>query len=205
MPEIEIVCVHVGTLEVNCYLVTNAETNECLIVDAGADAARIISAVGERKPVALLLTHAHFDHIGAVDAVCAHYDIPLYVHRADAAKLSDADANMAAYFGRSVTVQTKPVLAEGGDVLTLAGIPLTVLHTPGHSTGSVCYLLPGGQGVLTGDTLFAHGYGRTDFPDGSFSQLRASLRMLFHLTPRQKAYPGHGESGWTGRECTEDL
>lgn len=98
---------------------------------------------------------------------------------------------------------TRPHLLHGGETLSLAGMDLRVLHTPGHSAGSVCYLLPDGQGVLTGDTLFAHGYGRTDFADGSFHALKESLRALFHLSPRQAAYPGHEEAGTVGRDPVE--
>lgn len=205
MAKIQVQCVPVGAFEVNCYIVENTDTRECLIVDAGADAAHIITAVEERRPVALLLTHAHFDHIGAVDAICTQYGIPLYVHELDAPKLADPYENVAAQFGCDTVVQTTPTLVRGGDVLTLAGMSIRVLHTPGHTSGSVCYVLPELAGVLTGDTLFAHGYGRTDFPDGSFAQMRMSLRTLFHLSPKQKAYPGHGESGWAGRDRTEDA
>ena len=112
--------------------------------------------------------------------------------------------NVARLFGREVTVQTPPKPLLGGETLCLAGMNIGVMHTPGHSAGSVCYLLPENQGVLTGDTLFDHGYGRTDFPDGSFSMLRESLRALYHLSPRQTAYPGHGGPGSVGRDRTED-
>ena len=151
----------------------------------------------------MLLTHAHWDHIGAVDAVCGYFGIPLYVHEADAPKLTDSVKNVARQFGYDVTVSTRPLMLRGGETLSLAGMDIRVLHTPGHSAGSVCYLLPGAQGVLTGDTLFAHGYGRTDFADGSFHELKESLRALFHLTPRQIAYPGHEEAGTVGRDPVE--
>lgn len=203
MPKIDVKCLTVGDFQENCYLVVNAETRECLIVDPGAEGERIIRAAQEYKPAAVLLTHAHWDHIGAVDAVCAHFGIPLYVHEADAPKLTDSTKNVARQFGYDVTVSTRPLMLRGGETLSLAGMDIRVLHTPGHSAGSVCYLLPDGQGVLTGDTLFAHGYGRTDFADGSFHELKESLRALFHLTPRQIAYPGHEEAGTVGRDPVE--
>lgn len=190
----------VGPLGTNCYIVVNERTGECIIADPGGDAQRIMAQVGDRKPCAVLLTHAHWDHIGAVDELCAHYGVPLYVHRADAPKLQDMGANVATLFGVRVAVLTQPDMLVGGETLRLGGMDIGVLHTPGHSAGSVCYLLPRAQGVLTGDTLFAHGYGRTDFPDGSFMQLKESLRALFHLSPKQSAYPGHGETGVVGRD-----
>ncbi len=199
MPGIRVEWVTVGDFSVNCYIVKNEETGGCVIVDPGAEAKKITSAVGVSKPAAVLLTHAHCDHIGAVDELCGRFDIPLYVHEEDAPKLVDSNANVATYFGLEMTVKTVPRLLHGGETVTLADIPFQVLHTPGHSVGSVCYLLPENQGVLTGDTLFAHGYGRTDFPDGSFAQIRQSLKTLFLLTPRLRAYPGHDEIGWVGR------
>ena len=204
MPKIDVKCLTVGDFQENCYLVVNTGTRECLIVDPGAEGERIIQAAQAYRPAAVLLTHAHWDHIGAVDAVCGHFGIPLYVHEADAPKLTDSVQNVARQFGYDVTVSTRPLLLRGGETLSLAGMELRVLHTPGHSAGSVCYLLPGAQGVLTGDTLFAHGYGRTDFADGSFHALKESLRALFHLTPRQVAYPGHEEAGTVGRDPVED-
>lgn len=201
MPRVSLRCLSVGSFQSNCYLVENRENGQCVVVDPGAEDTRILSALTNANPAAVLLTHGHCDHIGAVDAVCGKYHIPLYVHKADAARLADPEANLSHPFGFEVAVHTRPsVLLEGGETLTLAGIPIQVLHTPGHSEGSVCYLLPEGQGILTGDTLFAHGYGRTDFPDGSFLKLKESLRTLFHLHPKMTTYPGHDETGVVGTD-----
>jgi len=205
MHTIRVECVPVGAIGANCYIVENTATGECFIVDPGDEAGRIIRRIGDRRPAAVLLTHGHYDHISAVDAVCGHFSIPAYIHEADAPKFTDADANVSALFAEPVTVSVRPVLVHGGETLNVAGIPVEVLHTPGHSAGSVCYLLPDGQGLLTGDTMFAHGYGRTDFPDGSFSQIRESLRMLFRLTPRMTTYPGHEGTGLTGRDPSEEA
>lgn len=202
MPAIRVECVPVtGDLAVNCYIVENIATGECLVVDPGAQGEKILSRIGSRKPVAVLLTHAHWDHIGAVDEVCQAFQAPLYVHELDAPKLTDNAQNVAGMFGFAPKpVETAPVLLKGGETIELAGIAIQVLHTPGHSQGSVCYLLPDGQGILTGDTLFAHGYGRTDFPGGDFMQLRKSIVTLFKLTPKMTTYPGHDETGEIGRD-----
>lgn len=199
MPKITVERLIVGELAVNCYLVENTETHECFIVDPGAEAQRIVTQVGDRKVCAVLLTHGHYDHIGALDQICAHYGIPAYIHSEDAAKLSDAMANVSAVFGEPVTQNTVPVAIEEG-TLTLAGIEMQVLSTPGHSNGSICCVLPEGQGILTGDTFFAHGYGRTDFSDGDFAKMHQSLRRLFRLTPKMVAYPGHDVPGVLGRD-----
>lgn len=202
---VQVHCLPVGEMGVNCYLVEDVETHRCLIVDPGDEGARIIDWIGDRKPCAVLLTHGHFDHMGAVDAVCEAYQIPLYIHSGDLHKLKDAYANVAGIFGFDLTVQTPGIPFEDGDIIDCAGFPVKVLHTPGHSNGSVCYILPGDAGVLTGDTLFAHGYGRTDFPDGSFQKLKESFRKLFQLSPQRKAWPGHDVPGVVGRDWAEDA
>ncbi len=203
---VNVECVQVGALSVNCYIVENSTNHQCLIVDPGAEADRIIRSVRDRQPVAVLLTHAHYDHIGAVDAVCRYFDIPLYMHKGDLSKLTDPAGNVSALFGEPMCIETKPsVLLQGGEALTLAEISIRVLHTPGHSDGCVCYLLPQGRGLISGDTLFAHGYGRTDFADGDFHLLRESLRMLFRLSPKQITYPGHEGFGFVGRDPVEEA
>ena len=201
---VSVQAVHVGPYQMNCYLVANAATGEALIVDPGADADTIAAALGERRPVAVLLTHAHYDHFGAADALCERYHLPLYVHELDAPKLADPALN-ASTLEPNVpnlvrAVRTPPTLLRGEDAaLTLAGLPLRALHTPGHTSGGVSYLLPENAGVLCGDTLFDHGYGRYDLPTGSFHQLKESLRRLLNLHPRMIAYPGHGPATAAGR------
>ena len=110
MPKVQMERLTVGDIDENCYLAVNSETNELLVIDPGAEAERIFAAIGERKPRAVLLTHGHFDHIGAVDAVCEKYGIPVYIHEADAPKLTDMEANTGKGFGYPVTVKTIPRL-----------------------------------------------------------------------------------------------
>lgn len=190
----------VGEYQMNCYLVENTATQELVIVDPGADAERIAVAVGNRIPKAVLLTHGHYDHIGAVDGVCARYGIPVYIHPGDAPKLTDPTLSIGLTYGYDTHVRTQPTFVQDGQTLDLAGMKITVLHTPGHSKGSVCYLLPDHAGLLCGDTLFDGGYGRYDFADGDFNELKNSLRRLLFMHPRVKAYPGHGGTTFAGRD-----
>lgn len=205
MPQITVDCLVVGEIAVNCYIVENQETQECVIVDPGAEAERIIACVGQRKPAAVLLTHGHYDHIGAVDEICARYGIALYMHPLDAGKLTDPVGNVSRRFGSPLTQKTVPHPIEEGQMITLAGMDLEILHTPGHTAGGLCIRLPENQGVLTGDTLFAHGYGRTDLPDGDFGVLHQSLRRLFRLTPKMICYPGHDIPGVVGRDPAGEM
>ena len=133
---------------------------------------------------AILLTHAHFDHIQGLHALG---NVPIYVHELDAPAMTDAVRNCAE--DRLPAVPATHLVHEG-DVLHLAGMTFTVMHTPGHTPGGVCS--PCGDDLFTGDTLFAPGYGRTDLPGGSWSDLVRSLRRLLHLPGNLHVYPGHG-------------
>ena len=197
--QVEIEIVKTGTMDENCYFAVNPDTRELFIVDPGDDAGKIIEAVGERRPVAVLLTHGHFDHISAVDEICGHFGIPVYIHELEAEKLTDPVKNESASMEKQVTVNTVPQLLTDGQELVLGGIRVKVVHTPGHSKGSCCYMVGDTQCVFTGDTLFCGGYGRTDFWDGNFRDLKQSLRMLLFLEPKRIAYPGHGPSTYAGR------
>lgn len=197
--QVKVETVKVGTMDENCYLVVNPETDQLLIVDPGDDPEIIIRAVGERKPAAVLLTHGHFDHIGGMDEVCAHFGIPAYIHELEVEKLTDPVKNESHSMDRDVVASTVPQLVTDGQELELGGVRVTVMHTPGHSKGSCCYMVEKDQCLFTGDTLFLGGYGRTDFWDGNFKDLKQSLRKLLFLEPKVLAYPGHGAPTFAGR------
>ncbi len=192
-------CIPVGPMQVNCFLLTDPDTQQSVIVDPGAEPATIIAAAEKGKPVAVLLTHGHFDHIGAVDEVCAQFGIPLYIHETDIPKLTDPSQSGGHLLGIEVRVHTVPTSLKDDQILSLGGMNITVLHTPGHSGGSCCFLLPEGLGLLSGDTLFDGGYGRTDIADGDQRALMRSLRRLINELPPMPAYPGHGSFTTAGR------
>ncbi|WP_443965401.1 MBL fold metallo-hydrolase, partial [Ruminococcus sp.] len=170
-----------GSLATNCYLLKLGD-GKCVIVDIGEGAPVLLRRLETEKltPCAILLTHGHFDHIAGVEQVREKFQIPVYLHALDVPMLSDRNANLAYWISDSPfqAVQAWQTVADG-QTLTIAQKDFTLIHTPGHTPGSVCWKCE--DLLLTGDTLFAHGYGRTDFADGSFHELKESLRALFHL------------------------
>ena len=179
----------VGPIGTNCYLVYEETRRDVLVIDPGAEAERIIEALGERTAAAVLLTHGHFDHTGALYAFAG---APIYMHPADEIMLRDAAWSVGAGMGDTSPRPAATGFVQEGSKLTLAGIDVSVLHTPGHTLGSVCYRM--GDALFTGDTLFCRGYGRTDFPGGDSAALMHSIRRLLRLEEDLKVYPGHGVS-----------
>ena len=178
----------VGELATRCYVLWLEGRDDCLVIDPGAEAETIRRACGGKRIAAILLTHGHFDHIGAVRELMAE-DTVLAVHRLDAPLLSDPQANVSWMLGRSVTAPAPTRLLEEGDEVEAAGMTLRVLHTPGHTPGGVCYAL--GENLFTGDTMFDRGYGRTDLPGGDEAALMRSLRRLTPLRRPCRIFAGH--------------
>ena len=178
----------VGELATRCYVLWLEGRDDCLVIDPGAEAETIRRACGGKRIAAILLTHGHFDHIGAVRELMAE-DTVLAVHRLDAPLLGDPQANVSWMLGRSVTAPAPTRLLEEGDEVEAAGMTLRVLHTPGHTPGGVCYAL--GENLFTGDTVFDRGYGRTDLPGGDEAALIRSLRRLTSLRRTCRIFAGH--------------
>jgi glyoxylase-like metal-dependent hydrolase (beta-lactamase superfamily II) len=201
-----------GALQANCYIVAPGEGEPCVIVDPGQDAVEpITDALREHRlsPVAVLLTHGHFDHSFCVAPVCDGNDIPAWIHPDDRGMLSDPLQGVsvgADFFGGKLEMREPAEVRElaDGTVLDLAGLSLTVDHTPGHTRGSVIFrseLDEGGRLVFAGDTLFAGSIGRTDLPGGDMRSMNTSLRTkLLPLADDTVVLPGHGPGTTIGRE-----
>lgn len=180
---------HTTALETNTYLALNGE--RAFVVDPGADADKILAAAEAEgaKIEWVLLTHAHFDHIGGV-AELQRAGAQVVLHRDDLGIVSSFK-NLAFYAGVKVEKFIPDVTVSGGETLDAAGVKVRVIHTPGHTAGGVCYVAD--DIIFTGDTLFELSYGRTDFPTGSFKELKNSvLNKLFVLPGDYRLLPGHG-------------
>lgn len=184
-----------GEVQTNCYFVFREDTKDCVIVDPAAEPERIEELIQkmELQPGAILLTHGHFDHIMAVDAVRERYQIPVYAAEAERNTLADESYNMAVMIGVSTLSVQADHWLQDGDEIELLGQPVRCLLTPGHTEGGMCYYFPKAGILFSGDTLFRESVGRTDFPGGSMSVLIRSIReKLFVLPEAVQVYPGHG-------------
>jgi glyoxylase-like metal-dependent hydrolase (beta-lactamase superfamily II) len=202
-----------GSFQTNCYVVAAGPGEACIVVDPGQDAVEPLDALlAEHRltPVAVLLTHGHFDHTFSVAPVCDGNDVPAWIHPDDRELLADPlkglSPEASAFFGGRMELREPREVRElvDGAALDLAGLTLRVDHTPGHTPGSVVFgtaTEDGVEVVLAGDTLFAGSIGRTDLPGGDHAQMLASLRdKLLTRADDTVVLPGHGPTTTVGRE-----
>lgn len=191
----------VGPLETNCYLVYCSKTLEAVIIDPGAEAEKIFPIIHELKlkPKAVLNTHGHIDHVGANRDFKEKFGLPIYLHPADQVLLQrNQQLELSLLLGAKEPPPPDRELADG-DVIEFGEISLRVIHTPGHSPGSVSFL--GNNYLFSGDTLFYGGVGRTDLPGGSWRDLERSIREKILTLPDEIiVLPGHGPSTTIGEE-----
>jgi hydroxyacylglutathione hydrolase len=184
----------VGPLQENCYLVRRPQATSAVIVDPGEEAPRLLEAIdalGIESLEAILLTHCHFDHIGAVKAVHDATGAPVWCPELETEVLANIDAYTFPGFGPFENYDADHTIA-GGEMLELAGLSLDVRFTPGHSLGHVTYAVRDEQALLSGDVLFQGGVGRTDLPGGDWPTLLASIDSLIReFPPETLVYPGH--------------
>jgi glyoxylase-like metal-dependent hydrolase (beta-lactamase superfamily II) len=202
MAEIEIRSILVSECYTNCYLCKNKESGEGFIVDPGGNELKISTHISqiEMKPVAILLTHGHFDHIEAVDALRKRYEIPVYISAKEEHLMLDNRMNLSSFFGEPLSVCADKFLQDG-QKLTIAGIDMKFILTPGHTQGSGCYYLEENEVLFSGDTLFCASRGRTDFPSGSEATIIKSIREKLLVLPEEtEVFPGHNESTTIGAE-----
>jgi glyoxylase-like metal-dependent hydrolase (beta-lactamase superfamily II) len=201
-----------GAFQANCFIIAPADGGQCVIIDPGQDAEEPIAEALRKhrlSPVAVLLTHGHLDHVYSVTPVCDGNDVPAWIHPDDRYMLSDPlrglSRESASFFGGLQLREPREVREMGdGTELDLAGLRMTVDHTPGHTEGSVTFRSAteeGGQLLFSGDTLFAGSIGRTDLPGGSMDRMTATLRTkILPLADDTVVLPGHGQATTIGRE-----
>ena len=183
-------CIPLGDYQTNCYIVHQDNCTDCCVIDPGYQAMDVLDfCAGKGLTIrAILLTHGHFDHVGAVKELAAETDCDIYLHEAELTMPPMMTAGKLLYthtYGE-------------GDTLNLVGLTIRVLHTPGHTPGSVCLLVD--EHLFSGDTLFAMSCGRTDLPGGSWKTIQQSLKRLASLEGNFWVHPGHGESTTLAQE-----
>lgn len=174
---LELVMLTVGSWQENCYIARDRNSGQCIVIDPGDEADRILATVGSQHVAAIMLTHAHGDHVGAVEAVRAATGAKVHIHPAEAAQLAPIKADE---------------LITDGDSITLGDHRLGAIHTPGHTPGMITFLLPDNRAVV-GDTIFAGGPGRTWSAD-DFRATLDTLRLILTWPDETVCYPGHGPS-----------
>ena len=192
----EIINLYPGSLGSNCYLLE--EGGQALVIDPSASASAILrrAKADGCNLAGVILTHGHFDHVMSIDTLRdAVPGLRVYLHEGDAPRLTDGHKNaFATFFGQDRAWREADVLLREGDTLAVGSTNLEVLHTPGHSPGSCCFLNAKEGFMITGDTLFADSYGRCDLWGGSIAEMRASLQKLRDFNGGLTIYPGHGRS-----------
>lgn len=198
----KIVCMEVGMIGTNCYIAYDEAIKEGFIVDPGGDAERILDAVKKLgiKIGAIFLTHGHSDHIVALEEVRKALKVKVYMHSADTPILTKI-GDLGLYMGQREACAPADEDLTDGEQLTVAGMDIKVLATPGHTPGGVCLVVA--NVVFCGDTIFAESIGRTDLPGGSYKQLLTSIKeKILTLSDDMQLLPGHGPGttvGWERR------
>ncbi|MDQ1329034.1 MAG: hydroxyacylglutathione hydrolase [Candidatus Poribacteria bacterium] len=189
-----------GSMQANCYLLECEETHSAIVIDPGDDAEVILDILEKRKLNLefIINTHGHIDHISANADLKKKTSAKLYIHRLDADMIINPQKNLSSFIGRDISSPSADKILEDGDNLEVGTIILKVIHTPGHSPGSICLLAD--ESVFTGDLLFAGSIGRYDFPGSSYNQIISSLKMIMELDDDLVVYSGHGPITTIGEE-----
>lgn len=188
-----------GIFDSLSYLI--CEGDKAAVIDQGVKCEKVLTAAAEMKVSIekIILTHGHIDHIAELDHLIEKTNAKAYIHVDDEPALTDAKYNVSAFTFSPQTVNARCELLRDGSVLKLGGLELKIIHTPGHSPGSICILA--GKSLFSGDTLFCNGYGTVELPNGDFEEIYRSIVDILFLLPEDTAvYPGHGSSTSIGQE-----
>ena len=194
----EIKTLTLGEIGVNCYLISSK--TGAVVIDPGYKSNEVLNFLKENqnKERLILLTHNHFDHIGYALDLSRLTDTKIAIGKLDNVGLSNPQINLSTVFGSDIEHFSADILLNNNEEVAVGDIKFTVLHTPGHTVGSVCYLL--NNNIFAGDTLFCESIGRTDFPGGDFETIKKSILMLYEFDDGMFVYPGHGSLTSIGYE-----
>ncbi|MAX23113.1 MAG: hypothetical protein CMJ19_01300 [Phycisphaeraceae bacterium] len=192
--------------QTNCFVVHSDNSSDCWIVDCGFEPAVLLDYITENqlKPVRIVLTHAHVDHIGSLEHIHDLWpDVPILIHEAEKEFLDNPMFNLSAFMGQPIVAPAATKLLKHGDTLSFNDQEFEVRHTPGHSPGGITLIHHASNQAIVGDALFAGSIGRTDFPTSDVHQLMESIHtQLMSLPDDMKIYPGHGPTSTIGKERT---
>ncbi len=194
-----------GALETNCYIIADEATREAIIIDAPDHPEKIVDFLKghDLKPVKIILTHGHFDHILALGKLKEMLNIPAFIHKNGEAFLTDCLLNLTHYVNIEFTPPKVDGFLNDGDIITFGDTKIKVIHTPGHTSDCIC--LSFDDILISGDTLFYRSVGRVDHPTGNMREEINSIKeKLFVLDDNTKVYPGHGPSTTIGEERREN-
>ena len=192
----------VGNMGNNCYIIYDDSSRKAAVIDAPTDAGVILKALSDNKLICahILLTHSHYDHIGALDEIKSATNAQICIHELEASALNDPSTNLARYSGTTSPVSPADIMLKNDDAITIDNVNILVLHTPGHTAGGVCFYCTDASddsqsALFSGDTLFLKDIGRCDLPGGDYSIIKHSIRNKLYILPDETIiYPGHGRS-----------